>query len=46
VERYRHIGAAIYRTDLDGAVLMETDGFTLRVGTFSGRKLTLTTYGR
>ncbi len=46
VERYRQIGAAIYRTDLDGAVLMETDGFTVRVGTFTGRKLTLTTYGR
>jgi competence protein ComEC len=46
VERYRNIGAAIYRTDKDGAVTVETDGTTARVTTFNGRKLTLTTYGR
>ncbi|RPI54847.1 MAG: MBL fold metallo-hydrolase [Acidobacteria bacterium] len=44
--RYRAMGAAIYRTDLDGAVTVETDGTTVRVGTFLGRRLTLTTYGR
>jgi competence protein ComEC len=46
VERYRNIGAAIYRTDQDGAVTVETDGVTVRVLTFNGRKLTRTTRGR
>ena len=46
LERYRQIGAAMYRTDKDGAVTVETDGTAVRVTTFTGRKLTLTTYGR
>jgi competence protein ComEC len=46
LERYRNIGAAIYRTDQDGAVSVETDGTTARVTTFRGRKLTLRTHGR
>ncbi len=46
LERYRNTGAAIYRTDKDGAVSVETDGTTVRVTTFTGRKLTLTTKGR
>jgi competence protein ComEC len=46
LERYRNIGAAIYRTDLDGAITVETDGATVRVATFTGRKLTLTANGR
>jgi competence protein ComEC len=46
LERYRNIGAAIYRTDQDGAVTVETDGTFVRVSTFNGRKLTLTTRGR
>ena len=46
VERYIRIGAAIYRTDRDGAVSVETDGTTVRVKTFTGRRLTLTTHGR
>ena len=46
LERYRNIGAAIYRTDKDGAVSVETDGKTVRVRTFKGRKLTLTTRNR
>jgi competence protein ComEC len=41
VERYRSIGAAIYRTDLDGAVTVETDGHTVHVRTFTNRRLTL-----
>lgn len=45
LDRYKHIGAAIYRTDQDGAVMVETDGSTVRVATFTGRKLTLTTHG-
>jgi competence protein ComEC len=46
LQRYRDAGAAIYRTDQDGAVNVETDGTTVRVRTFTNRKLTLTTYGR
>jgi competence protein ComEC len=46
VERYRSIGAAIYRTDQDGAVRVETDGTTVRVAAFTGRRLTLSTRGR
>ena len=46
LERYRNVGAAIYRTDLDGAVTVETDGTTVRVKTFTGRRLTLRTNGR
>jgi len=41
LERYRAAGAAIYRTDLDGAVTVETDGKTVRVHTFTNRRLTL-----
>jgi competence protein ComEC len=44
--RYRQSGAAIYRTDKDGAVTVETDGTAVRVTTFTGRKLTLTIHGR
>ncbi len=44
--RYRHVAAAIYRTDQDGAVTIETDGTTARLTTFRGRRLTLTTHGR
>jgi len=46
LERYRAIGAAIYRTDQDGAVSVETDGKTVRVRTFTNRRLTLRTDGR
>ena len=46
LERYRQIGAAIYRTDKEGAVTVETDGDAIRIVTFTGRKLTLTTNGR
>ena len=46
LERYRNIGAAIYRTDQDGAVSVETDGTTAKVTTFTGRRLTLRTIAR
>jgi len=46
LERYKNIGAAIYRTDKDGAVTVETDGSTVRVAAFTGRRLTLRTHGR
>ena len=45
LDRYRAIGAAIYRTDLDGAVTVETDGTTVRVHTFNNRRLTLRVHG-
>jgi competence protein ComEC len=46
LERYRNAGAAIYRTDQDGAVLVETDGATLKLKTLTERRLTLRTAGR
>jgi len=41
LDRYRAIGAAIFRTDQDGAVTIDTDGHTVDVHTFLGRRLTL-----
>jgi competence protein ComEC len=41
LDRYRRIGAALYRTDLDGAVMVETDGELLRLRTVTQRRLTL-----
>jgi competence protein ComEC len=39
VRRYEAIGAAIFRTDEDGAVMLETDGYSASVKTYSGRSL-------
>ena len=36
----------VVESDQDGAVSVETDGTTVRVRTFNGRKLTLRTNGR
>jgi competence protein ComEC len=38
MERYRAIGAETFRTDQDGAVTVTTDGDTIDVQTFTGRK--------
>ena len=39
LDRYRSIGAEIFRTDQDGAVSMVTDGTAINVRTFTGRTL-------
>ncbi len=39
------VGAAIFRTDQDGAVTIETDGETVSLRTFTERRLTLRTAG-
>jgi competence protein ComEC len=41
LERYRAIGAEVFRTDQDGAVMVETDGTSIRVRTFTGRSFEL-----
>jgi competence protein ComEC len=41
LERYRSVGARIFRTDLDGAITVRTDGRLVEVSTFIGRRLTL-----
>lgn len=40
LERYRRIGAVVFRTDLDGAVNVETDGHRVWIETYNGRKMT------
>ncbi|MCU1383687.1 MAG: ComEC family competence protein [Acidobacteria bacterium] len=37
LDRYRSIGAEIFRTDQDGAVTLTTDGASIEVHTFTGR---------
>jgi competence protein ComEC len=37
LERYRSVGAEVFRTDQDGAVTVDTDGYFLNVRTFTGR---------
>jgi competence protein ComEC len=39
LERYRTEGAEIFRTDRDGAVTVSTDGRSIEVRTFTGRRL-------
>jgi competence protein ComEC len=41
LERYRAIGAAVLRTDLDGAVRIRTDGTVVEARTFTGRRVVL-----
>jgi competence protein ComEC len=41
LDRYRDAGAEVFRTDRDGAVMVETDGNSIDVRTFTGRSLKL-----
>jgi competence protein ComEC len=41
LDRYRAIGAEVFRTDQDGAVTVDSDGHSLQVRTFTGRRLSL-----
>ena len=41
LRRYEHAGATIFRTDLDGAVTVTTDGRTVEVSAFTGRRFML-----
>jgi competence protein ComEC len=38
LQRYEEAGSAIFRTDLDGAISLETDGYSLNVHGFTGRE--------
>jgi competence protein ComEC len=42
LQRYRDIGADVFRTDRDGAVTVDSDGASVDVHTFTGRSLRLT----
>jgi competence protein ComEC len=42
LERYQQAGAEIFRTDRDGAVVVETDGMSIDLHTFTGRHLHIT----
>jgi competence protein ComEC len=39
LKRYHEIGAQIFRTDQDGAVMVDSDGYSVRVESVSGRSL-------
>ena len=39
LKRYHEIGAQIFRTDQDGAVMVDSDGYSVHVRTFSGRQI-------
>jgi competence protein ComEC len=41
LQRYADAGAAIFRTDQDGAVTVDTDGTSIDIRTFTGRTLTI-----
>jgi competence protein ComEC len=41
LERFRAIGTEVFRTDLDGQVTVSTDGKSVNVSTFFGRKLSI-----
>jgi competence protein ComEC len=37
LQRYEEVGAEIFRTDRDGAVMVDTDGKSVHVQSFTGR---------
>jgi competence protein ComEC len=41
LERYRAAGAEIFRTDRDGAITVDSDGTSIEVHTFSGRRFAI-----
>jgi competence protein ComEC len=41
LRRYRDAGTEIFRTDMDGEVSVDTDGYSIDVRTFTGRKIHL-----
>jgi competence protein ComEC len=41
VARYRALHSLVFRTDEDGAVVLDTDGRTVQMTTWSGRRITL-----
>jgi len=42
LERYEQLGVKVFRTDQDGAVIIETDGHEVRVRTVTGQVWTMT----
>jgi competence protein ComEC len=38
LKRYAEVGAQVFRTDQDGAVTLESDGSSLQIRTFTGRR--------
>jgi competence protein ComEC len=41
LDRYRRVGAEIFRTDRDGAVVVDTDGYSVAIRGFTGRRASL-----
>ena len=41
LQRYRDAGTEIFRTDMDGEVTVDTDGYSIDVRAFTGRKIHL-----
>jgi competence protein ComEC len=41
LDRYKAVGAEIFRTDRDGAVTVDSDGYSINVHTFMGKRLSL-----
>jgi competence protein ComEC len=44
IDRYRREGADLFRTDQDGAVSLDTDGYVVDIHTFTGRRTFLRKY--
>jgi competence protein ComEC len=46
IDRYVAAGARVFRTDRDGAIVMDTDGRTLKVSTWTGERFSATAVSR